>query len=333
MITAPAVNIVDVNYPSFSFFGDDVYVLNTPRGSSLYSDPLITNFSVSALAGENGSVEPSSPVVYYSPTEVTLTATPEDGYVFSNWSGDIADSLSTNNPVILSVSSNTTITANFVASGTTDSGSDRILQSLANMIEIAIETDISTGQVSSGLYLYNESDYISLDISTGELFSLGTWAWDPVSQRASFGGDQVFQIWDYRFEGFMNSYVYPYTATIYTDPDNPTVATGTATGVYYDGRADLDDNGKMDLFQIRDGDPFPDSTFTLSLTDLLNSLSTNLPESALSLWTNLTVGKVIEYKSYKSTNLDDWELLDTKLVPLDTNQDQVFIKSEVNILE
>ena len=299
------------------------------------SDPPITNFSVTALAGENGSVEPSSPVVYYSPTEVTLTATPEDGYVFSNWSGDIADSLSTNNPVILSVSSNTTITANFVASGTTDSGSDRILQSLANMIEIAIETDISTSEVSpQTAFLYNESDeFIGLDISTGEYFPGGSWAWNPIAQRATFNGNLMMDVWDYRFEGFMNSYVYPYTATIYRDPDNPTVATGTAIGVFYDGKADLDNNGKIDVFQIRDGDPFPDVSFTLDITDLLNSAFTNSPETALSVWTNLTVGKVIEYKSYKSTNLDDWELLDTKLVPLDTNQDQVFIKSEVNILE
>jgi hypothetical protein len=105
------------------------------------SDPLITNFSVTALAGENGSVEPSSPVVYYSPTEVTLTATPEDGYVFSNWTGDITDSLSTNNPVTLSVSSNTTITANFVEN-VNDPGGGQTENSIYLSNNISVDTNL-----------------------------------------------------------------------------------------------------------------------------------------------------------------------------------------------
>ena len=109
------------------------------------------------------------------------------------------------------------------------------------------------------------------------------------------------------------------------------MATATAVGVYYDGFTDLDNNGKLDIFQIRDGDPFPDSSFTIGLTDLLSLNSSYIPEPVLSLWTNVARGKVIEYKSYKSINLNDWELFDTKLVPYDTDQDQVFIKSEINI--
>ena len=105
------------------------------------SDPPITNFSVSALAGENGSVEPSSPVVYYSPTEVTLTATPEDGYVFYNWSGDITDLLSTNNPVTLSVSSNTTITANFVEN-VNDPGGGQTENSIYLSNNISVDTNL-----------------------------------------------------------------------------------------------------------------------------------------------------------------------------------------------
>lgn len=209
------------------------------------------------------------------------------------------------------------------------------LQSLANMIEITIETDISTGEVSPPFVAtYNESgDYTILDISTGESFVAGSWAWDPIAQVAYFGGNLMMDLWDYQFEGFMNSYIYPYTASIYRDSDNPTVATATAIGVYYDGFTDLDNNGKMDIYQINDGDPFPDSSFIIGLTDLLTLNSSYIPESVLSHWTNLARGKVIEYKSYKSTNLDDWELFDTKLVPYNTEQDQLFIKSEINILD
>jgi hypothetical protein len=51
LITAPAVNIVDVNYPGFSFFGDDAYVLNTPRGSSLYSDQTVQSVQFDQVGG------------------------------------------------------------------------------------------------------------------------------------------------------------------------------------------------------------------------------------------------------------------------------------------
>ena len=309
--------------------GDDSTIDYIELTITTDSDPLITNFSVTALAGENGSVEPSSPVVYYSPTEVTLTATPEDGYVFSNWSGDITDLLSTNNPVILSVSSNTTITANFVASGSVDTGSDRIPQSLVNMIEIYGSND--SGGVVTGSFaaLYNsDGTYTGIDIRNDEdpEYINSPYSWDPVAARATFpdpDGTDSNYYWDYQFQDFENSYIYPYTAVENISVSDPSLEPVNYVGIFYDGKADIDNNGKMDLFQIRDGDPFPDESFDLNnITDLTSSL-----------WTNLTVGKVIEYKSYKSNNLDDWELFDTKLVPLDTDQDQVFIKSEVNILE
>lgn len=295
------------------------------------SDPPIVIFSVTALAGENGSVEPSSPVVYYSPTEVTLTATPEDGYVFSNWTGDITDLLSSNNPVTLSVSSDATITANFVASRSANSeGSDRIPQSLVNMIEIFNTTDSGGVITGSSAVLYNSNGtYTGIEFySENPEYSYAGYSWDPVAARATFPNPDETDsnyYWDYQFQDFENPYVYPYTAVENINPTDSTLEPINYVGLFYDGKADIDNNGKMDLFQMRDGDPFPDQSFSLNPNDLT--------DLALSLWTNLTVGKVIEYKSYKSTNLDDWELLDTKLVPLDTEQDQVFIKSEVNILE
>lgn len=51
LILAPTVNIVDVDYPSFSFFGDDAYVLNTPRGSSLYSDQTVQSVQFDQVGG------------------------------------------------------------------------------------------------------------------------------------------------------------------------------------------------------------------------------------------------------------------------------------------
>lgn len=48
---------------------------------------------------------------YLPNTQVQLTATPNSGYIFSNWSGDIESS---ENPVTITMDSNKTITANFI---------------------------------------------------------------------------------------------------------------------------------------------------------------------------------------------------------------------------
>lgn len=48
---------------------------------------------------------------YNEGTTVTLTATPGNGYVFSNWSGSLSDTL---NPLAVTVNSNLSVTANFI---------------------------------------------------------------------------------------------------------------------------------------------------------------------------------------------------------------------------
>ena len=49
---------------------------------------------------------------YYSGSQVTLTAVPNTGYAFSGWSGDASG---TTNPLTITMSANTSITANFMA--------------------------------------------------------------------------------------------------------------------------------------------------------------------------------------------------------------------------
>jgi M6 family metalloprotease-like protein len=60
----------------------------------------------------NGTVSRLPDQTGYDPgTEVTLTATPASGWVFSGWSGDLQG---TNNPVTITINSNTTVTATFI---------------------------------------------------------------------------------------------------------------------------------------------------------------------------------------------------------------------------
>lgn len=65
-----------------------------------------------SISATNGSVTRSPSATIYAPgTEVTLTALPAPGYVFSHWSGDADGS---DNPLQVSMTANKAITANFV---------------------------------------------------------------------------------------------------------------------------------------------------------------------------------------------------------------------------
>jgi C1A family cysteine protease len=65
----------------------------------------------------NGSVNLNPPGgVYDAGTVVTLTATADPGWVFSNWSGDLSGST---NPTTITMNSNKTVTVTFIEEGTT----------------------------------------------------------------------------------------------------------------------------------------------------------------------------------------------------------------------
>ena len=66
-----------------------------------------TKYTLTASAGEGGNVSPSAGS--FNPgTQVSLTATPSSGYTFSGWSNG-----SIENPIILTITSDTSIEANF----------------------------------------------------------------------------------------------------------------------------------------------------------------------------------------------------------------------------
>ena len=48
-------------------------------------------FKLTVSAGEGGSVSPDATGSYYEGTTITLTATPDDGYVFDRWIGSDFD--------------------------------------------------------------------------------------------------------------------------------------------------------------------------------------------------------------------------------------------------
>ena len=82
--------------------------LNSNTSLTANFQVIVNSYSLTVSAGEGGSVS-SEGGEYEEGTEVTITATPDEGYEFISWIG--SDSTSSN--ITLTISSNVTISANF----------------------------------------------------------------------------------------------------------------------------------------------------------------------------------------------------------------------------
>ncbi len=72
-----------------------------------------TQYTLTIIAGTGGTTNPApGTYAHDSGTQVSVTATPNTGYGFSNWSGDASG---TSNPITITMDANKTITANFIA--------------------------------------------------------------------------------------------------------------------------------------------------------------------------------------------------------------------------
>jgi uncharacterized repeat protein (TIGR02543 family) len=79
--------------------------------------PPLTTYTLNLTSTTGGSAYPSlTQASYGAGTVLTLTATPNTGYVFSGWSGDLT---STQNPATLTMTANKSVQARFTAQTTT----------------------------------------------------------------------------------------------------------------------------------------------------------------------------------------------------------------------
>jgi hypothetical protein len=90
----------------------DFIVTNTlPNITAKFTSLPANNYSLTLLAAGPGSVGKTPPASFYTNgTIVTVTATPNSGYLFAGWSGDAAG---TNNPLNVTMNFSKFITANF----------------------------------------------------------------------------------------------------------------------------------------------------------------------------------------------------------------------------
>jgi uncharacterized repeat protein (TIGR02543 family) len=79
-----------------------------------------SKFILTILAAAGGTTNPSPGTYTYDPgTQVSITANPNSGYEFSDWSGDATG---TENPITITMNLNKSITANFTAIPSGDTG-------------------------------------------------------------------------------------------------------------------------------------------------------------------------------------------------------------------
>jgi len=115
--------IPDSDYKFSGWTGDVTggYEMDNPVTVAMDSDKSITaNFikqhTLTISAGTGGTTYPvPESHTYDVGTEVSLTAIPDSGYRFSRWTGDVPGGLENDNPLMITVDSDKSITANFEA--------------------------------------------------------------------------------------------------------------------------------------------------------------------------------------------------------------------------
>ncbi|MCU0609002.1 MAG: C25 family cysteine peptidase, partial [Chitinispirillaceae bacterium] len=122
-VSSPGVHTVNIWMREDGFIIDKIVITTdstyTPSGTGPVESIKLgyaqqtDYYSITTSAGANGSISRTPEGdAYASGTVVTLTATPDPGYVFSGWSGDLTG---TANPTTITMTGNKSVTANFTA--------------------------------------------------------------------------------------------------------------------------------------------------------------------------------------------------------------------------
>ena len=110
---APGVQYV---FSSWSDSGAISHSITVPPTATTYAASFTTQYQLTTAANptNGGTVSPSSGNFYNANTVVPLTATPNAGFTFSNWTGNVANASSASTTITMG--SPQSVTANFVSS-------------------------------------------------------------------------------------------------------------------------------------------------------------------------------------------------------------------------
>jgi hypothetical protein len=102
-------------FSSWSDTGAISHSITVPPSATTYTASFATQYQLTTAANptNGGTVTPASGAFYNSGTIVPLTATPNTGFTFSNWTGNVANSTSASTSITMS--SPQSVTANFGA--------------------------------------------------------------------------------------------------------------------------------------------------------------------------------------------------------------------------
>ena len=192
--------------------------------AAAFSELPANSFSVTVNINGSGSVTLDPPGgIYDSGTVITLTAVPGDGAEFSAWGGDLSGA---NNPSILLVNSNKSITATFSSTG--GGGGPVVYEGTVTGGATELSTVATAGDVTAvngDLYLAsivtkNASDVLSVN-------GLGL-NWSRVKAQCSGRGNTAVEIWRAIGTPSGNGIV---TASLASTPSNSIIAVSRYSGV------------------------------------------------------------------------------------------------------
>jgi N-acetylneuraminic acid mutarotase len=105
-------------FTSWSDEGAMSHSVTAPSGATSYTAMFATSYQLTTTANPaaGGSVTPTSGTYYASGTVVNLTATPNSGYTFANWTGSVESTSSASTTITMSAPES--VTANFTAVAT-----------------------------------------------------------------------------------------------------------------------------------------------------------------------------------------------------------------------
>ena len=155
----------------FSLF---LFIYSCSKDSPLPAPTPTVTYTLTAIASEGGTVN-NTGGTHNANSSVSITATPNTGYEFTSWSGDASG---TDNPLTVSLTSNTNITANF----------ERIQYTLTvNIVgQGQVNQVLGDNSITSTTVEYNQGDRVTLQTNPGDNWTFSRWQGDATGYEDNF---------------------------------------------------------------------------------------------------------------------------------------------------